>query len=514
MAKGLAALISVLGAAGTGYMRGRQMYEQGERQKARDAREDEEYEFRRSERAEAQQLKKDLAAANAEQKPEAIPSYDISKIDGGDPATQPTVGYSAAGQTFADQSGAQMALHGVNSRASKARRTADVLAATGNPAHMEQAARWDALAKQAIEEGSDKLIGTIAATQPQVDALKKAGGRIAGTVGQEGADIFNSTGARWKVRPDTVVEHYLDKDAVGREFVNSRVLDKDGKPVIEDLRTANLMLADYKTRLQVQQNDQAAYQRATEFTATEKRAGETAAEQRRHNKAMEGIQYENAKAARAREGRESEQFKRQSIEGQLELVEKHLGPLTPEQRKMHAARLMGLGPAKGDKDTTGALVDDLVKEYVKMSANPPSSAAIAKKRQELMDSFGAVRHNAEVSPEITATVRGEMSKLKPGTPEYADTYNEAVNRVGVSSAQLQEWGFAPPGAAAPASGNPASRGVKRIPDPPAKRAYIGNQFYPVTPAYAEWEKQYGATWKAQQEAKEKHLISGYERVRN
>jgi hypothetical protein len=456
MAKGLAALISVLGAAGTGYMRGKQMYEQGERQKVLQAREDEEYEHRKGERTEAQKLKADLAAANADQAPEAIASYDISKMDGGDPATQPTVGYAAAGQTFADQAGAQQALYGVNSRAAKAERTAKVLGATGNPAHMEQAARWEALAKQATEEGTDKIIGAIGASAPALEAVKKAGGMLAGTVGQEAADVFNSTGGRWKVRPDTVVQHYIDKDAVGREFVNSRVLDKDGKPVIEDLRTANLMLADYKTRLQVQQNDQSAFQRDKEFTATEKRAGETAAEQRRHNRATEGIQYAEATARRAKEERDSKALRAQTPAGQIELIEEAAGvKLTPQQKLEY----LKVGKS-GDTSKTAEIRAAAAKEGLSawLANNPNATPGqVAQYTQGVMQKFADLDHNANVAPQVYAEVKNAFAQTKPGTPEYAETYRDAITQLKMTPAQLQELGYASP-APAPAAKR-ASAGV-------------------------------------------------------
>jgi hypothetical protein len=142
---------------------------------------------------------------------------------------------------------------------------------------------FEKLAKDAIGEGTDQVLSAIQASAPAVDAVKKAGGTMQGTVGQQASDVFNRTGGRWKVAADTPVQYYVDKDAAGREFVNSRVLRPDGTPLVDDVHHAGLMLQDYKTRLEAQRADTNTFQTGQQIANTGKQIEETG----RHNKESE-----------------------------------------------------------------------------------------------------------------------------------------------------------------------------------------------------------------------------------
>lgn len=271
MSRGLASLIGVLGGAGafmSGYAKGKDQVAEAERKKALDAQQQEEYDYQKGLRDKASKLQDDLAASQADLSVDPVmPAADPNAYNPGDmagmgssadlsgpggtavapaPAPQPT-GYKVGNQTYANQGQAQMALRGVNSRAAKNARAAQVYRDAGQ---LDKAQQYDTFAQQALDEGTDKILASIQSQAPTLADLKKAGGTVRGTVGQQAANVFNQTGGRWNVAPDMVVEHYIDKTPAGREFVNSRVLGADGKPVVDDVHHAGLMLQDYKTRME------------------------------------------------------------------------------------------------------------------------------------------------------------------------------------------------------------------------------------------------------------------------
>jgi hypothetical protein len=324
----LAGLISVLGAGMAGYGKGVQQRRVNEREDRRDAQQQEEYDYQKDQRAKAQQLDDAVGTALAPQAVQEIPGQDMSAADLSMAGPQPTR-YQVGDQTFGDETQARAALHGVNSRAARYQRAADSLGSGHGAAGVDMALKFEGLAKKALDEGTDKILTIIQSSAPSLADLKKAGGMVAGTVGKEAADVFSQTGGAWKVAPDTVVQHYLDKDAAGREFVNSRVLAADGRPLVGDVVHAGLALQDYKTRMEAQANDTRTYQ-----------TGQQIAESGRHNKAEEGISRQSAATAAAHLGIARQSLKLQqeaafaaTPAGQIAALEKANGaPLTADQK--------------------------------------------------------------------------------------------------------------------------------------------------------------------------------------
>lgn len=435
----LAGLIQILGAGYAGYLKGQKAEEDRTQDKA-DKQADRDYlkeqrAYETEQRNKAQKLETDLAASQEDQNVEDIPSYDLGSMSGGDPSGAPVVGYRLGNQTFGDRGAANVASLGVNSRASKDQRAAGVMRQAGQ---IDKARQFDDFAQKAINEGSDQVLSAITASAPTVDAVKKAGGLVAGTVGQQAADVFNKTGGRWKVTPDTTVQHYIDKDPNGREFVNSRVLGKDGKPVVDDVYHSGLMLADFKTRLEQRNAEVRAAQTAEQQAeaARHNKASET--EIRRNNVAQNGTAAAQVGVLQAREKREAASFKAQSPEGQLEQLELAVGPLSPEDKKAYRKKLLGIGSNKGSDE---ALVGDLTKKW---SENNPQATPqdVAKYRDGLATSFQQVGNNKAVE----SSLKAEFSKHAPGTPGYLQTWNDAKADLGMTDAQLTVLGYKPPAA--------------------------------------------------------------------
>jgi hypothetical protein len=465
MNKGLAGLIAVLGNGYAGYVKGNKIEEDRAADiKARDedrAAVQSEREYQATQRAKAEALQAELAKSQADQVVEDVPSYDASSMTGGDPAAQPTVAYKAAGQTFADRGAAQQAIMGSNSQSAKDKRAAAVLRASGDPAHLDRARQYEEFANKAIAEGTDQILGAISASAPSVDAVKKAGGVVAGQVGAEAADIFNKTGGRWNVQPDTVVQHYVDKDAAGREFVNSRVVDKSGKSLVEDVHHANLMLLDAKSRIAQGNVDTQIYQTGARDAEAVRHSKVVEDETHSSNKAAQSIAQQQVGLAgarlaldRAKDGREAKSWKAQTIEGQIAEIEKFAGPMSAEDKKAYGMKMLGIGGKGKDASASDLALADKIIE--KKAENDPTMTPgqIGEMRAKIVDSMAAGRTNSK----IESTLRAELGRHEPGSPEYVQTWNEAKSELRMSDAQLVGMGFKQPPATKAARA--ASNGVR------------------------------------------------------
>lgn len=454
MAKGLASLIAALGAGMGGYAKGNQMFNDEERRQRRDQREEEEYQFQREARDKQRNLDRDLAASQKDESVSPVTNTGATYTDEdliaadnrenrrnaeqlGQPAPAPmtATSFNAAGTNYGDRGAAQAALYGVNSQAMKDQRAAQVMRQHGQ---IEKARQYEEFAKKAIDEGTDKILVAISAAAPTVEAVKTAGGTVAGVVGQEAADIFNKTGGRWKVSPETVVQHFIDKDAAGREFVNSRVIGKDGRPVVDDVRSATMMLTDIKTRLEQQNRDAQLYQTGQRDAEHARHNKAQEGELARHNKAAEGLSASQVAISRERLDMDKKTFKKQSLEGQLDEIEKVMGPLSPEDRKAYGKKLLGIG----GKDLDEGMIKDMTKKW---SENNPAASPkeIANFKDGLTKALTAIKTNAQVEDAL----RSDFGNKQPGTPEYAQVYNEAKAQLRMTDAQLNALGYATPKAA-------------------------------------------------------------------
>lgn len=504
MSKGLAGLISVLGAVGAGmggYAKGRAQYQDAERRKVLDSREDAEYDYQQGQRQKAQALDDNINDAVRDRAVETVAPSDMSSADVSLAGEQPTQ-YKVGDKVFADEGAARAALQGVNSRASKYQRAATA-AASGGAAGLEKAQLYEAFAKRALDEGTDKILTGVQATAPTIDTVKKAGGTVAGAIGGDLADVFNSTGSHWKVSPDTVVQHFVDKDAAGREFVNSRIMDKSGKTVVDNVANAGLMLQDYKTRLEAKRNDTSAYQQGQQIAQGDKRL----VEENRSNMAREGEQRrsndQQFKASMAGVGiqqqrlnMERQQYQDKTIDGQMAQITKALGPLSKDEEKGYRKKLLGLGTAKGNDE---ALAGDLTKKW--SENNPQASAGqVAKFHSDVMTSLAQAGTNQRAESEVKAA----FVKNPFGSAGYGQVYNDAKNQLGMTDQQLGAMGYKAPETASAGGGmRAASAGVSRrnvIPEPPAQMAWVGNNRV-TTPEYAAWDQQYGEQYRAAQAAR-------------
>jgi hypothetical protein len=123
MSKGLSALVQILGAAGTGYMQGQRIVEDRDRRVKQDARDEEEYQYKKEGRDQARALDKDVSGALTDQSVQDATPTNVPL-----PMEVPT--YKLGDQTFGDKGAADVAALGVNSRASKYQRAADAAPAS------------------------------------------------------------------------------------------------------------------------------------------------------------------------------------------------------------------------------------------------------------------------------------------------------------------------------------------------------------------------------------------------
>lgn len=507
-AKGIASVLAALGAGMSGYAKGREIHAGNERRKVLDAREDAQYERDQGKQQKADQLETDVAASQADLSPEAIPSYDITRMDGGNPDTQPTVGYRAGGQNFVDQGAAQMALLGANSRSAKATRAADVYAKAGK---LEEAAKFQKLAEQHVSEGTDQALARIQAQAPALADLDKSGGKVLGKVGDEIAGLYNNIGGRFKVSADTAVEYFKDKDPAGQPFVNARVLGKDGKPVVDDVNGAARMLMSVKERMAAQNDDS-----RLQLTAAQQ------AEQARHNGASERLDEKRTNASIAdsaaqrsiqqqRLDLERKSFKKQGLSGQIADIEEATGvKLSVEDKKALAG--IKVGKTK-DADAVGAkIVESAVKTFQENTPNA-TTGQIATFRANLERDMATAKSNLQVESALQADFAGKQ----PDSPGYAKAWQEARG-LGLSDKDLAARGYAPPKNTTPAT--PEQQAIAggarvpaaRIPAPPVERMWVGNS-HVVNPAYVEWDKQYGEQYRQRNASSNQRLIGAYERAK-
>jgi hypothetical protein len=473
MSNRLAALVQVLGAGYAGYLKGQKAEEDRAQEKA-DHQEDRNYlrsqrEYETEQRDQARALDKDVSGAMADQNVQDVTPTNVPL-----PMEVPT--YKLGDQTFGDKGAADVAALGVNSRASKYQRAADAAGKHGMLG-AEKAAAFEKLAKDAIGEGTDQALSAIQASAPALDAIKKAGGSLQGTVGQQASDVFNRTGGRWKVAADTPVQYYVDKDAAGREFVNSRVLRPDGTPLVDDVHHAGLALQDYKTRLEAARADTTAYQDSQKITQTGKQIDETGrhnvateAETKRDNAARNSIAQQGVTlrgrevgVMESKDRRDAELLKNQTPEGQLALLEKANGkPFSDQERKTFLLGLSGLGKNKVNDE---ALVSTLTTEFAKN--NPQATAQqVAQFRDGLSQSFAQAGANRQVE----GAVHAEFIKNPFGSAGYAQTYNDAKTQLHMTDQQLAALGYkAPP--QAPAKAPVAAAGTA----PPSNATTVGGQ---------------------------------------
>lgn len=443
--RGLASLVAALGSTMGGYAQGAQMYRQQQRQDKLDAQQEEEYQYNKGQRDKAQALDTDISNAMADRTLETIPGRADDAMGNPDMAMVPpsTTQYKVDGQTYADEGQARQALAGVNSKASKYQRAAAAAAAHG-AAGVDKAAQYDAFAKQALNEGTDQIISHIQSAAPSLAEVKKAGGMVAGTVGEQAANVFNQTGGRWKVGADTTTQYYVDKDAAGREFVNARVLGQDGKPIVDDVHHAGLFLQDYKTRLEAQQGDTRAYQTGQQIAQT----GQQIAEAARHNKVEEALGGQRNSIAAQGVKLEQAKFDATTPSGKISGIEQVLGsPMNADQK------MTILGVSRFSQPDQ-LLVQSLLKEREQMDQ------AKAKAMAEGMwnpNSDGA-KEMATQSATITLKLNGILSKYGSG------------NGKGQPADPLNIMGDT--GKAEPKAASPAARGVGAVAQPATAGATV------------------------------------------
>lgn len=524
MSNNLATLISALGAGYAGYVKGTQQEEDRAQEREARAQEMKARQFQIDEAQQKQNLKRDIAksqqdiavengttttgtnlyadpqAAADDAREMAMMNRQAAENTGTAPAALPAPApISRVGaQTFTDPKAAAMAAQGVNSQQAKMERAADVAAKAGD---IDQATKFQEYAKKHLDEGTDKVLAHIAGTATPLEQLKANGGAATRAIDPEVADVFNKTGGKYKVNDKTTVQDFIDKDPYGNEFVNSRVIDENGKPIVNDVRTASQFLLSMKDRMALKQDEAKAgfevkkeadniADKKEQRRITEKHYDQTfqieqgkAGEEARHHRAVEGI---SASAAKRAEALQSDQFKKQSLEGQIGQVEAALGrKLDPKEREDYVGRLSGFTKA-GGAAPNDALVKfnmDIVKKGVDNGTIP-----IEKANDKLAELNAAPQLMA-----AKATITSTMQAMKPDTKEYAEAYTEAAGKVG--EARMKEWGLVPPkikkdrGPLAASSG--AGAAAQGIPSAPPQFTQQGLSRVP-NPAYADYVRQYGA----------------------
>lgn len=436
--KGIAGLIAALGAGMGGYAKGRMIYDDEQRAKAREAREEEEYQHTKTQRDKAARLERDLADSQKDVNPEIVTNAGTTYADpemvaadnremrraadqtGTAIAPLAPAGYRAEGQTFADQAGAQQALAGVNSQASKMERAAKVY---GQAGQLDKQRQFMEFADKLYKEGADDIISEIMGKAPSIDAIKKAKGTLDGEIPSKAIETFNKKGGmRIGDTSDSKVQWFIEKDAAGREVPNFRIYGKNGLPVVENGRAAQLMLTDAKTRLDQQNADTRTYQTGRQIDI-----------QDRSQKSQEKYQAAQLGISRERLNMDRESFKKQGLAGQIEQYETALGrKLEQSERESLVAALSGIGKKGAADDGYQKLVDKVLETEVQTGAIKATD--IPGRRAELLAAPQIAQAMAEVKP--------VFASLKNGTPEYANAYAEALQSIPAD--RLTSWGIAPP----------------------------------------------------------------------
>jgi len=181
----------------------------------------------------------------------------------------------------------------------------------------------------------------------------------------------------------------------------------------------------------------------------------------RHNKAEEGIQGMNAQSTRisalasAQNANTSagslrlqqDQFKKQSLQGQMDQIESVTGPLKPDERKALGMQLAGFKTGDKGNQEYQKFVDNVVMEGVKAGTIKPEDAVKAQNR--LMQGKQVMDAEATIASDLGASV---------GNPEaYAAKYAKALQVA--PPARLAEMGFKPPVQAGKAAKIAALSGV-------------------------------------------------------
>lgn len=443
MSKGLANLIAIIGSGYAGYVKGSKMEEDRAAEKA--ARDEdraylrEQRDYEREQREQSRKLQRDLAQSQNDISPEIITNAGTTYADpemvaadnrelrraadqtGTPIAPLAPVGYRAEGQTFADQAGAQQALAGVNSQAAKMERAAKVY---GQAGQLDKQRQFMEFADKLYKEGADDIISEIMGKAPSIDAIKKAKGTLDGEIPSKAIETFNKKGGmRIGDTSDSKVQWFIEKDAAGREVPNFRIYGKNGLPVVENGRAAQLMLTDAKTRLDQQNADTRTYQTGRQIDI-----------QDRSQKSQEKYQAAQLGISRERLNMDRESFKKQGLAGQIEQYETALGrKLEQSERESLVAALSGIGKkGAAPDDSYQKLVDKVLETEVQTGAIKATD--IPGRRAELLAAPQIAQAMAEVKP--------VFASLKNGTPEYANAYAEALQSIPAD--RLTSWGIAPP----------------------------------------------------------------------
>lgn len=511
--KNLASIIGALGVGMSGYAKGRAQFQDNERQKVLAQRDDKQFERTQAEWGRQDAARNAVKDGYADVQPEPV-------VGGGIPEEQAVVGYKANGQTYGDLSGAQQSLIGMNSSASRAKRAADNLAKLGET---DLAEKYEARMKTLIKEGTVEALDGVQRGRSAPEVVEKNGGMVVRPIGKEIADRFNSTGTM-KVSADMMIQDFLTTDASGRKVVNSRVIGKDGAPVVDDVQAAYRTMLTAKERFELEDKEGQRFQQGQQIAETSRahqategltraRDAEAAKQnQRQNNIAQQGIAMQGRRVRL-----EENSLKSQTVDGKLAAIEKTLGKLSPEKRQQYAETLYGLSKGKSAESTK--MLDDMTQTFnEKFQDNNPTATPkqvateTAKYRKQQEQEFAAARQDAATDESMKESLGG----INPGSAEYKKQW-AAAKQMGFTDQQLVARGYALPNAAKTVP-NPMQRTVaevgagQRAPSAPAERIWIGNK-YEVNPAYVEWDKRYGAAQRKQQQSENARLVSAYDRAK-
>jgi hypothetical protein len=286
--------LAVLGAAGTGYMKGREMADQRKRQEEDDAwrretrdrtRQDwmHEDEKRKRERELEQGLRTDAApvtAAPASMRDATADDRDVGLPDG------PSFGIKVGNQVVPDQAAADASMAEQNTIPAVMRRQGQRLQQAGKvPEADARFARAEALEKEGV---LDALRG-IRTAMPDPTALA-AGTDVQFDIPGEVATKFNSVG-KVKIPKDAVARGFMREMEDGTKIPDFRIISKDGSKVYvrsgAELEGAIGMTLEQQRRLAM--DGTKAKRDADDKAADNKRLDAQQAEVARHNKAMERI---------------------------------------------------------------------------------------------------------------------------------------------------------------------------------------------------------------------------------
>ena len=227
-------------------------------------------------------------------------------------------------------------------------------------------------------------------------------------------------------------------------------------------------------------------------------------ESKRHHQAQEGISRQNAAAAAAERAERRADAKKNPILEQIRYEEEAQGyKYDDKARAARADELAGKNKSYAAERSALAKAADKIAENV--SANGGTAAEAAQARRDYI----AANDDLDVQGAVAEHLNGKT----PGTPEYAQAYQKALQAKGVTPERLASWNFPSPNQAVAnpvqeparpgAAAQRAAAGTMSRPNPNELRTRFDKNYQPRAAAPAPYQLEQQREAQAEQAAQAK-----------